>query len=160
VIASRIGNRTYWFPLVTFMVLLFSSASGGTEALPGGIQVEMDSQRPLGLRVTLRSGAEVPVTLYKNRLPWGSRYSMILVAVTRDGQYLKKELPVDDPSPERVTIEPRGLLVGQIDLDSVFIGLNRAVQSSDVQLFWAYEAPGDLRIPRWSGGWVLLPRAN
>jgi hypothetical protein len=27
-----------------------------------------------------------------------------------------------------------------------------------VHLFWAYKSPEALHIPRWSGGWVLIPR--
>ena len=118
----------------------------------------MDTQKPLSLRVDLRSAAETPVTLYKSRLPWGSRYSIILVAVTSSGQELDKALPIDDPSPEKVTLDPKRSMTGEIDLQRFFKGFAEAVKKSDVHVFWAYEAPEELRIGRWSGGWVLIPR--
>ena len=105
----------------------------------------MDPQK-FTLRVSLRSGNDTRVAVYKNRLPWGSAYSMILVAVTSSGQYLKKELPVDDPSPEQVSLDPKELIKGEIDLRKVFRGLDGVLKKSDVHLFWAYAAPEELHI--------------
>jgi hypothetical protein len=42
-------------------------------------------------------------------------------------------------------------LVPQFWINSV------AIKKSDIQLFWAYQAPKELNLPRWSGGWILLP---
>jgi hypothetical protein len=39
-----------------------------------------------------------------------------------------------------------------------FKGLDAALKKSEVHLFWAYEAPKQLNIPHWSGGWVLIPK--
>jgi hypothetical protein len=123
-----------------------------------GIRVERDQHNPFLLRVDLQFGAEAPVTIYKARLPWGSAYSMILVAVMPDGQSLKKELPVDDPSPDQVSVNPNEFIQGEIDLHKIFRGLDEALNKSDIQLFWAYEAPQELHIHRWSGGWILIPK--
>ena len=62
---------------------------------------------------------------------------MVIVAAMSGGRVLERELPVDDP---------------------VFPNLRRALKASDVQLFWAYEAPESLHISRWSGGWILIPQ--
>jgi len=126
--------------------------------MPEGIQVETNHDSPFVLRVELRSGAETRMSVFKSRLPWGSAYSMILVAVMPDGQTLKKELPVDDPSPDQVTLNPKEAIQGQIDLRKIFRGLDDVLRRTDVQLFWAYEAPEELNIPHWSGGWILLPK--
>jgi hypothetical protein len=41
-----------------------------------------------------------------------------------------------------------------------FSDLRRWTAVSDVHLFWAYEAPKELNIPHWSGGWMLIPKTK
>lgn len=127
--------------------------------MPGGIRVEIDHRKPLMLQVELRSGNETRISLYKSRLPWGSAYSMILVAVTSDGVYLKKELPVDDPSPDQVSLGVQESIKGEVDLREIFRGLDEALKKSDVHLFWAYEAPEEMHIAR-AGGWIFISQRH
>lgn len=156
--ASKHTTRTF-LAVAGAVVFLFSACPiGRSQTMPAGIQVVTDRDNPFMLRVELRSGADTRVTIYKSRLPWGSAYSMILVAVMPDGQIVNKELPVDDPTPVQVSLDAKELIKGEIDLRKVFRGLDKVLKKSDVQLFWAYEAPEELRIPRWSGGWILIPK--
>jgi hypothetical protein len=83
---------------------------------------------------------------------------MILVALTSDRNYITRNIPIDDPSAERVSMEPNESLSGDVSLDKAFTGFDAALKKSDVQLFWAYEAPKELRIAHWSGGWLLIPQ--
>jgi hypothetical protein len=136
----------------------YSAAPLGSETMPPGIRVELNPEKPLWLRVTLHSGAENTATFFKSQLPWGNRYSMVIVAVTPHGGCLDKELPIDDPGPEEISLAPKALLTGDIDLQWFVRDLNRVTKKSDVQLFWAYESPKELNIPHWSGGWILIPR--
>jgi len=158
VIASRSNRRKCATTATAFLLFSVFGVPAGGETVPAGIQVEMDSKKPLSLRVELRSGAETRVTFYKSRLPWGSTHSMILVAVTPTGRYLEKQLPIDDPSPEKVTLDPKESIRGNINLRKVFKGLDEVLEKSDVHVFWAYEAPEELRVGRWSGGWILIAR--
>ena len=144
-VSFQTSKRFFCTVCALSLLLLLPTASGRTETTPTGIRVEMDPQK-FTLRVSLRSGNDTRVAVYKNRLPWGSAYSMILVAVTSSGQYLKKELPVDDPSPEQVSLDPKELIKGEIDLRKVFRGLDGVLKKSDVHLFWAYAAPEELHI--------------
>jgi hypothetical protein len=139
--------------------LTFSIASGGSEALPLGIKVELDSQKIFSLRVTVTSHAEARVNVVKWRLPWGEgNPSMILVAVTPDKEYIVRSFPEEYPSYERVPFEPNESLSGNVSLQNAFTGLEAAVKKSDVHLFWVYEAPEELHIAHWSGGWILIPQ--
>jgi hypothetical protein len=141
------------------LLLLSSGVRGGGQSVPAAmVQVEVNPQKPLSLQVKLHSGAPTAVTLYRDRLPWGLRHSMILVAVTPKGDYLENELPVDDPTTLRTSVEPEGTLTGEIDLRRRFRDLDSAIKKSDILLFWAYDAPPELHIGRWSGGWILLPQ--
>jgi hypothetical protein len=82
---------------------------------------------------------------------------MVFAVVRPDGEPIDLELPVDDPGSTEVSLRPREVLTGDIDLRYVIRDLN-ALKKSDVLLFWAYKSPDELHIPRWSGGMVLIPR--
>src|SRR5258708_10514556 len=100
--SRRLGR--YSIALIAFLIL--STASGGGSETPPDIQVELNNRNPLSLRVTLWSRAETRVTFSKWRLPWGNSNSIILVAVTPSREYIVRNFPIDDPSPERVSLEP------------------------------------------------------
>jgi hypothetical protein len=121
------------------------------------IEVELNRQKPLHLRVTLRSGAATTATFYQSELPWGNRYSMVFAAVRPNGEPVDLIFPVDDPGPTKVSVKAREALTGDIDLRYVVRDVN-AMKKSEVLLFWAYKAPDELHIPRWSGGLVLIPQ--
>ncbi len=67
-------------------------------------------------------------------------------------------IPIDDPTGDKVSLASGASLTEEINLESVVEDISRVVKESDVHLFWAYESPKELRIPRWSGGWVLIPQ--
>ena len=144
--------------VIPVMALVFSVASLGNQTTTPDIRVELSNQKPLSLHVTVRSKAEKQVSLFKWRLPWGTKNTMILVAVKPDKNYVTRNFPVDDPAPERVLIEPNETLSGDVSLEKAFTGLDDALKKSDIQLFWAYQAPEELKIGRWSGGWILIPQ--
>jgi hypothetical protein len=141
-------------------IILFTclSAVGAAQNTPkAAIQVELNRQKPLHLAVTLKSGSANTVTLYRSDLPWGIRDSMIFVAVRPNGEPIDLALIADDPGPTQVSVKPREMLTGDIDLRHVIRDLN-VLRKSDVLLFWAYKSPAELQIPRWSGGLVILPQ--
>lgn len=59
---------------------------------------------------------------------------------------------------EKVTFAPGAYLSADIDLGDFFKDLKGALRKSDVNLFWAYEAPAELQIAHRSGGWIFLPQ--
>ena len=141
------------------VALIIASSGGGRETQPSDVQVTLDGQKPLSLDVTVRSRAEGPVTLAKWRLPWGNQRSMLLVPVSRNGECIDNKYFAEEyPEYEKVSIEANGTISGTIDLQKVIPELGEALKKSDVHLFWAYKAPEELRIARWSGGWILVPQ--
>jgi hypothetical protein len=142
-------------------LLVFSIACGGAEPTPPDIQVELNSQKPLSLRVTLWSRAETRVALPTWRLPWGNRNSMILLPVDRDRQcFDNKYFAEEYPDYRKVLVDPNGSISGDIDLQRILPGLEKELKKSDIHLFWAYEAPEELHIAHWSGGWILIPQRH
>lgn len=135
-----------------------SAVSGESHSSTSGVQVEMSTQKPLTLHVTLRSHAQTRVSLYSFMLPWGTTNSMMLVPVTRDKKCFDNDTIVDDSGHQEVFVEPNGSLSGDIDLRQVLPGLEEALKKSDVHLLWAYKAPEALHIGDWSGGWILIPQ--
>jgi hypothetical protein len=152
------ANKRYLVTVAMLLLFLLSAGSGAGETMPTGIKVGLNPQKGLWLPVTLQSFAEARITLDKERVPWGSKYSMILVAVTSNGQRLEEYPSFDDPGFEKVSLDPRVSVSGDINLADYFRDLDGVVKKSDVQLFWAYKAPDELHIPHWSGGWILIPQ--
>ena len=145
---------------VLILVLFVLTSSGQKKTEQEGIQVRVGSLQPLRLQITLRSDADKRVVINKGQLPWATRYSMVLVATNSDSEPLEKVLPVEDPAWKQISVQPGQALTGTLDLDGIFKGLDEARKKSDVHLFWAYQAPPELNIGRWSGGWILLPRSK
>jgi hypothetical protein len=139
------------------LVAGFSGLAVAQNTPEPAIQVELEHQNPLHLRVTLRSAATTTATFYQANLPWGNRYSMVFAALRPNGEPVDLVFPVDDPGPTKVSVKPREVLTGNIDLRYVIRDPN-AMKKTDVLLFWAYKSPDELHIPRWSGGLVLIPR--
>jgi hypothetical protein len=139
------------------LVVGFSSAAVAQNMPEPAIQVELNPQKPLHLRVTLRSRATTTATFYRADLPWGNRHSMVFSAVRPNGEPIDLIFPIDDPGPTEVSVKPRDVLTGDVDLRYVIRDLN-VLKKSDVLLFWAYKSPAELHIPRWSGGLVFIPQ--
>jgi hypothetical protein len=145
--------------LAALAALVLALPIGGSETLPSGIAVEIDSQKPLSLHVTVWSRAEKRVTFAKYRLPWGNRNSMLFVPVNSDGQCISDRLlPIDDPTFEKVSLDPNDSISGDMDLRRFVPELEKALKKSDIHLFWAYKAPEELHIAPWTGGWILIPQ--
>lgn len=150
---------TSWL-VVCVALFLAAAGSGKSETDRNAIQVQLSDKKPPSLHVTLRSFSAQRITLTTLYLPWATRYSMVLVPVKPDGQCLAKYYPVEDLPVRQFSLEPYGSLSGDIDLQSVLPGLEDLLKKSDINLFWAYEAPQELQSTRWSGGWILLPRTK
>ena len=146
-----------YFPIAIVLLASFSTVGVAQNTPKAAIQVELDRQKPLHLRVVLRSGASTTATFYRSDLPWGNRQSMVFAAVRPNGEPVELIFPTDDPAPAKVTVKPHETLSGDIDLQYVIRDLN-AIKRSEVLLFWAYKSPDELHIPRWSGGLVLIPQ--
>jgi hypothetical protein len=144
--------------LALLLVLFVSPYNGEGQTMQGGIQVQISSLKPLQLHITLRPGADKGVAIDRGQLPWATRYGMVLVAVKADSQCLEKVLPVEDAPVGQISVEPGQVLSGDLNLEGIFKGLDAARKKSDVHLFWAYQAPTELNMGHWSGGWILIPK--
>ena len=145
-------------PSVALLLLATFSTIGFAQNTPRpGIEVVLSRQNPLHLQVTLTSGAATTVTLNRYNLPWGYRYSMVFAAVKPSGESVDLELPVADAVMREVSVKAGETLTGDVDLRNVIGDLN-VLKKSDVLLFWAYEAPAALHLPRWTGGLLVLPQ--
>jgi len=144
------------FVLVFLLFLLSCDAIG--QSVGGGVTVEISSLRPLQLHITLRSGADKQVEIYRSQLPWATRYSMVVAVVRPSGECLEKILAIEDPPVGKISVEPKQALTGELNLEKIFKGVEQARKKSDIHLFWAYQSPSELGIARWLGGWILIPQ--
>jgi len=126
-------------------------------------QLELDVQgeaRPVpSLVITLTNKSRQPVTLYRYGLPWGGRFSMIVIAVKTDapGTPLERTSPIDDPGPATLAIQPGETLRGEISLVDAFPDFLQAQCERDVVVFWTWQAePVDATPLARQSGWVLF----
>ena len=123
-----------------------------------GMRVQLKDGPRLALRVTLTSAASKAVRVSRDELPWGTHDSMVIVAALAGGRCLDRIRPVEDAPFDEISLLPDQPVSREIDLEALFPNIRRALKESDVQLFWAYRAPETLHVPRWSGGWILIPK--
>jgi hypothetical protein len=102
------------------------------------------------------------VSVYESDLPWGVRDSLVLVSVCLDGtKSLVPEVDYfDDPSPNRLKLQPGEVLSGSIGLARRFPTLRDCLLRSDALIFWSYQLEpigSDTPFQRLSGG-VLITR--
>jgi hypothetical protein len=152
-------RRTHAELLASVFLIGLGASLARAQTNSVGINVELVPQVSLRLHVTLRSNSKSTARLSRSELPWGSQESMVLVAAIGAGRCLRLERPQGDPQAEPVvSLAPHESLSGDIDLEGLFPQIRSFLKESDVQLFWAYEAPETLHIHRWSGGWILIPK--
>jgi hypothetical protein len=140
------------------LALLTFTCKGQGQAPDKGLTVGIASQKPLLLHFTLKSGSSTPVEIFRSQVPWATRYSVVLAVVKANGECLEKVLAIEDPPVGKISVNPEQALTGDLNLEVIFKGLDEARKKSDLHLFWAYQAPDQLKIGGWSGGWILVPR--
>ena len=115
------------------------------------------------LHVSLRNTSNATVETYEHSLPWRGVYSMLVIVVRADsaGSVLDRSLPVDDPGPGTVTVQPGQTLEGDIAIAPRFPGFVQALSEADLLVFWGYrfQAVGQAPLP-WTGGLVLFPSSR
>ncbi len=113
------------------------------------------------LEVSLTNRTRGALSLYEHGLPWRDSTSMVVIAARTDavGTVLEQTLPIDDPGPATITIEPGQVLTGNIALCERFPGFLDAIRERDIIVFWSYQLTtvSGSSLPR-TGGYVLFPR--
>jgi hypothetical protein len=130
---------------------------------PLELEVQGESKPVPRLVFTLTNESREPVTLYRYGLPWGGRFSMILLAAKADasGTPLERRSLIDDPGPGTLAIQPGAELRGQISLVDAFPDFLEAQSEHDLVVFWTWQAePVDAApLPR-QGGWALFRKVS
>lgn len=144
--------------VLSIVLTIFAVHAAAQTKNSAGVQANLRKDEPSRLRITIRSLADAPATIHKSELPWELRHSIILMAVTPAGDSLPQNAEAGDPSLQKITLNPGQSVSGDIDLKTVFKDLDGVRRKSDVLLFWAYRSPSGLNLPKWSGGWILIPR--
>ena len=153
-IVKRVGT----YLLIAAIVGALCTPCSGNEDTSADVTVALSRQKPLWVHVTVRSRASTRVTVPDYRLPWKNVNSIMVVALTASERVIQSVYPIEDTSRQGISFEPNEEQSGEINLQMKLTGLDSAVRKSDIHLFWAYQAPKELNIPSWSGGWVLIPQ--
>ena len=145
--------------------LLVGQAAVSSAASPGvQLTVSQSTGNPLLLDVTLKNGTDRAIEFANARLPWGDRYSMVVVGLNPAVQWHPLRA-VEEPSAlilGTVLIEPGQSLAGQINLTEYVDGIAKHLSASDVTVLWRYDLPvGDQTTPETRlNGRLLLARTG
>jgi hypothetical protein len=139
------------------------SPTGSVSAVEPGKAFTLDASAVPGakLRICL-SATSSRVRVSRSALPWGNRYSLVLVAIplaSKSQAPMGQTLDIDDPVfGQFVDIEVGKPTCGEIDLATRFPALEKENKSQDIGLFWLYSFSTEKgRVERY-GGFVPLPQ--
>lgn len=132
--------------------------SEAEQAIPVQLTVsQIGEQARLKVSVTNESNGDL--TLYKSGLPWGNRYSMIVVPVSLAGnnEVVSSVGLIDDPGPGATVIRAGETVSGEIDLARRFHEQWAEVSGKPLLVFWSYQLEtSDERKSKRLGGWLEL----
>jgi hypothetical protein len=118
-----------------------SLATEAASALSVTAAVGLTAQTQTVLTFKMINQSGRPLTFDTSSLPWGVRYSVLLVAVTNDAnvERIAESLPIQDPAPSDSILAPKGEWSGIVNLVSRFPELPRYLKSRDIIVFWSYQ---------------------
>jgi hypothetical protein len=136
----------------------WSWASGDAPQLRVQAKVKQGSLERIVLVFSVQNLGDKDIKLYFADLPWGIQSTLILVPVTNDAaaERIPESRFIDDPGPNTVSIAPKEVLTGSINLLDRFPTLARKLKEHAVIVFWSYRPSlGDEDIPQVSGSVIL-----
>jgi len=119
-----------------------------------------DTVRSGAVAFTITNTSSAPIEINESALPWGNRYSVLLVAVLkRTQETLRAGYPIDDVFVEKtIRLAPGEQLKGEVALSEHFGELDASRRKSDLLVFWYFAPKGAGGKPLGEyGSWVLLP---
>ncbi len=128
--------------LVSCLSFLFAGAafSDNTIKVKTGVNLERDGKKKLNLSVSITNDDVEPLLVYDSSLPWGTRTSLLLIAVKAGPRQenIKEALFIDDPKTGETVINPGDSVRGKIDLTRRFPEIEYVLETHDVIVFWSY----------------------
>lgn len=117
------------------------------------------------LRLSLKNKGEAPFSISTTALPWGSRYSLLLLAARSDPRSdpLHPDIVIDDPRDDKMqTLRPGESVAGEIVLNHRFRDFDSIIRDNDIAVFWLYEVKSHLldKTGRFLGGWLLVSKRD
>ena len=144
--------------LLVLSLGLASIASGAEQSIPLQLTVTQIGQQAR-LKVSVTNESKHYLTLYKSELPWGNRYSMIVVPVSLAGnnEVVSSVGLIDDPAPGTTVIHSGETISGEVDLARRFPEQWPEVSGKPLLVFWSYQfATSDERKSKRLAGWLEL----
>lgn len=115
----------------------------------------------VSFRVTNLSPA--PLVINASALPWGDRYSVLLVIIVRNTEEaLHAHYPVSDVFFETpIRLDAKESKLGEIALSSHFGDVSARLKQSDLFVFWVYEpkSADGVTLGQY-GGWLMFPKTK
>jgi hypothetical protein len=127
---------------------------------PADVSAELHDGEQVELRFVVKSQSAQPVRLFLDSLPWRAYGNAAVVVATPTGEPLEEDvLPIDDPGPAMVVLEPRQEMRGSLDLTARFPTLRDRRRETDLLVFWSYQFLQTMpqAEAKRAGGWLVVP---
>jgi hypothetical protein len=150
---------TKYILVAVFLQFICINASYAGNLLSVKAEVKVIHDHPR-VEFVVKNISDNPIVIYNADLPWATRNSALIVAVTKNGRdILPSSLLIDDPGPGTTTIKPNETLIGSIFLERFVNGYSAAIKNDDIIIFWFYE-PKDTEHNTLGnyGGWLELSK--
>lgn len=136
---GRSLNSRVAVTVLSLAFLAMAQLSHAQESI--AIQVQVEPLSTSKLRIRLTNASPTDVTLYSSKLPWATRYSMIIAAarLTGTNEVLTNTPAIDDPPPGEVVIGPGQAITGEVDLAMRFHQSWQSARAKPVLVFWSYQ---------------------
>jgi len=112
---------------------------------------------------TLKSADSRPFVLQSSELPWGEGRSLHLDTFIPDSHGAKLgNSPLGPPPRGQIVLEAGRSLSGELNLNEVFIGLERMLTVHPVIIHWAYQfrASQPAAAAEWQAGSFVIPKGG
>lgn len=151
--------------LSVFISLLFgcflSSSLAFSESL---LRVDMEyilATKAPSLLFTITNISKSDLIFNAADLPWGNRYSVLIIGSTKSQPCLQQTHFIDDPRPDSITIKSGEKVQGTIALKKHIENFDEVLRKEDVLLFWHYEAKTkDTKEVGQYGGWIKVNKID
>jgi hypothetical protein len=115
------------------------------------------------VEISLSNEGDRKISLLRCDLPWRHTNSMTLVLMrSHAGRQRVEEPPmIDDLVAGAVTLKPKEVLTGQVELIGRFPDIEEVLSKTGIDVFWAYELVSiENKKSRRLGGWFYIPRSG
>jgi len=155
-------SDTTSFRAVVFLILGFFGLVSFAEAeqsISIAASARLTQTKHVLVHFVLKNNADAPIQIRQSELPWDSHATGVVAYLGRGGlgHTLHRWYTVQDTGPNRVTVQPKAEVSGDMDLNLSYPDLEKVQDFGDLVLFWVYRPQSSEQQPQFGGMLLVSP---